>query len=94
MKLPRRRFLQLAGRRRAPGRAAHRKRADCDLVVARRRADLGAGGVLVGAERTGRRLCPRRGLRALAQIFPDLQNWVWSDWESLGCVLNAPPAAV
>ena len=93
MKLPRRRFLNWPRAPPAPGRAANRKRAHCDLVVARRRADLGAGGVLVGAE-PARRLRPRRGLRALAQIFPGSANWVWSDWEPLGGVLNSPPAAV
>jgi hypothetical protein len=25
---------------------------------------------------------------------PDLQNWVWSEWHSLGGTLNSPPAAV
>ena len=94
MKLPRRRFLQLAA-----GAAA------LPAVPPTASGQIATWWSLGGGLTSAPAVCSwgpnRLDVFARGEDFalwhkysPDLQNWVWSDWEPLGGVLNSPPAAV
>ena len=94
MKLPRRRFLQLAA-----GVAA----LPAASLIARAQTALwrSIGGGLTSAPAVSSWGPGRLDVFARGEDFalwhkfsPDLQNWEWSEWESLGGGLTSPPAAV